>query len=94
MAHFFVQGKMPNPTKQLSAHQVYCKTLNSNFSASKQNVKNLVGDFGAIYVGIMHAKFQPSSLNGVKVGGCDRWMDRQGTSHHISNFPPHFALEG
>jgi len=46
---------MPNSPERLSAHQVYYKTLNLIFSASKQNIKNLVGDFGAIHLGIMHA---------------------------------------
>jgi len=40
-------------------------TLNLNISPSRQNIKNLVGYFGGIYVRIMHAKFQTSSLNGV-----------------------------
>jgi len=40
------------------AHLVYFKTLNLTFSASGQNIKNLVSNFGAIHVaGIMHAKF-------------------------------------
>jgi len=55
----------PASCERLSAHQVYCKTLNLIFSASKQDIKNLVGKFGAIHVGLMHAKFQPSSFNGV-----------------------------
>jgi len=32
-----------------------------------QNIKNLIGNFGAIHVGIMHAKFQASSFT--RVGG-------------------------
>jgi len=32
-----------------------------DISASWQNIKNLIGNFGAIYVGIMLAKFQASS---------------------------------
>jgi len=36
-------------------------TLNLNISASRQNIKNLIGNFGDIHVGIMHAKFQASS---------------------------------
>jgi len=64
---FFVQGKILNPPERLSAHQVYYKTSNLILSASKQNIKNLFGNFGAIHVGIMHAKCQPSSFNGVGV---------------------------
>jgi len=48
---------MPNPPERLSAYQVYCKTLNLIFSASKQNIKNLFGNFGAIHVETMQAKF-------------------------------------
>jgi len=55
----------------LRAHQVYNKTLNLNISASRQNIKNLIGNFGAIHVGKMHAKFQASSFTGV--GG--EWGD-------------------
>jgi len=38
--------------------------------------------------GIMHAKFQPSSFNGVggRRGG-DRRKDEQGMSRHVANFP-------
>jgi len=85
---------VPNPPEQLSAHQVYYKTLNLIFSASKQNIKNLVGNFGAIHVGIMHAKFQPSSLSGMKGGGGDRQKGRPMTSRHIYNFSHRFAWEG
>jgi len=59
--------------------QVYYKTSNLIFSASMQNIKNLVGNFGAIHVGVMHAKFQPSSFNGVGGGG-DRQKDGQMSS--------------
>jgi len=47
---------MPNPPKQPFA---------------RQNIKNLISNFGAIYVGIMHAKFQASSFT--SVGG--EWGD-------------------
>jgi len=63
------------------------------FSASKENIKNLAGNFGAIHVGIMCTKFQPSSFNGVGGGG-DRQKDGQGTSCHIANFPPRFPWVG
>jgi len=79
---------MTNSPNRLSAHQVQRKTLRLIFSASEQNIKNLVGIFGAICVGIMHAKFKPSSFND------DRWKDVQGTSRHIANFPLCFAREG
>jgi len=84
---FFVRVKMPNPPERLSAHQVYCKTLNLVFSASKQNIKNLVGNFGDIHVGIMYAKFQSSSFNSVGGGRGDRRKDEQGMSCHIANLP-------
>jgi len=45
--------------------------LKLNISASRQNIKNLIGIFGAIHVGIMHANFQASSFTGV--GG--EWGD-------------------
>jgi len=35
-------------------------------------MKNLVRNFGAIYVGNMHAKFQPFSFTGRGGGGGDR----------------------
>jgi len=63
---------MPNPPERLLTHQVYSKTLNLIFSASEQNIKNQVNNFGAIYLGIMHAKFQPLSFNGVGGRGGDR----------------------
>jgi len=49
------------------------KTLNLNTSASRQNIKNLVGNFEAIYVGNMIANFQVSSFT--SEGG--EWGDRQ-----------------
>jgi len=55
----------------LAAHLVYYITLNLNISASSQNIKNLINNFGAIHVGIMYAKFQASSFTGV--GG--KWDD-------------------
>jgi len=54
----------------------------------------LVGNFGAIHVGIMQAKFQPSSFNGVGRGGGERRKDEQGMSRHIANFPHCFAKQG
>jgi len=48
------------------AHPIYYRTLNLNISAYRQNIKNLVGNFEAIYVRIMHAKFQTSSSTGVE----------------------------
>jgi len=45
------------------AHLVYYITLNLNISASRQYIKNLMGTFGAVHVGIMHAKFQASSFS-------------------------------
>jgi len=44
-------------------------TLNLNISASRQKIKKLVGNFGAIHVRIMHANFQVSSFTGVGGGG-------------------------
>jgi len=60
---------MPNPPEQPfplppypdttffkePAHLVYNITLNLNISASWQNIKYLISNFGAIHVGIMHA---------------------------------------
>jgi len=55
------------------AHLVYYITLDLNISTSKQNIKNLIRNFGAIHVGIVHAKFQASSFT--SVGG--EWGDRR-----------------
>jgi len=41
------------------------KTLNINILTFRQNIKNLVGNFRAINVRIMHAKLNPSSFNGM-----------------------------
>jgi len=79
-----------------SAHLVYYITLNLNISASEKNIKNLMRNFGAIRVVIMHAKFQASSFIGV--GG--EWGDR--LTHEVIpnpyskflNFPLHFGLGG
>jgi len=43
-----------------------------NISASGQNIKNLVGNFGVICVGNMHANFQPLSSTGMRGGGDGR----------------------
>jgi len=64
-----------------------------NISASRQNIKNLIGNFWAIHVRVMHANFQASSLIGV--GG--EWGDRpflNGSLYKISKLPPCFAQEG
>jgi len=50
---------------------VNIKTLNLNISASGQNIKYLVDDFWALYVGNKHADFQVSSSTGVGV----KWGD-------------------
>jgi len=99
---FFVRGKMPNPYERLSAHQVYYKTLNLIFSASKQYIKNLDGNFGAIRIGIMHAKFQPLKLQWCgrrrrwqtkgRIVGRQAFLNR--SLYKISKLPPRFALEG
>jgi len=47
------------------AHPVYNITLKLNISASGQNIKNLVGNFGAIRVRIMYGKFQASNFTSV-----------------------------
>jgi len=47
--------------------------LNLNISASRQNIRNLVANFGPIYVENMLAKFQASRFTGV--GG--DWGDRR-----------------
>jgi len=47
------------------AHLVYYITLHLNISASRQNIKNLIGKFRAVHVGIVHAKFQAYSFAGV-----------------------------
>jgi len=47
------------------AHPVYHKTLNLKISVPRQNIENLISNFGAIYVGIMRAEFQTFSFTGV-----------------------------
>jgi len=49
-------------------------SLNLNISISRPNIKNLVSNFGAIYVGYMHANFQASCSPGMWRGGGDRRM--------------------
>jgi len=55
----------PQPTPLILINLVYYITFNLKISASRQNIKNLISNFGAIYVGIMHDKFQASSFTGV-----------------------------
>jgi len=52
------------PINQVKPGLIHYRTLNLNILAFKQNITNLVGNFGAIHMGIMHAKFQLSSFNG------------------------------
>jgi len=76
------------------------KTLNLNISDSTPNIKNLICNFGAINVKIMHANFQASSFTGV--GG--EWGDRQTHTgceallkrslYKISKLLPNFAWDG
>jgi len=40
--------------------------LNLKISTFRQNIKNLVGNFGGIHARILHAKFQVSSSTGVE----------------------------
>jgi len=55
------------------AHLVYHITLSLNISASRQKIKNLISNFVAIHVAIMHAKFQASCFTGVG----EEWGDRR-----------------
>jgi len=48
--------------------------LNLNISDSRQNIKNLVGTFGALHVGNIHANFQASCFPGMGKG-MRRWME-------------------
>jgi len=71
--------------------------LNLNISDSRQNIKNLVGTFGALHVGNIHANFQASNSTGV--GGGDRRKDRRqailaGTVIKFLNSPLRFASGG
>jgi len=52
-----------------------------------QNIKNLVGNFWAIYVGIMHAKFKPPSFTGMGGGGGDRFKEGRTNDKHSCNEP-------
>jgi len=51
------------------AHLVYYITLNLNISASGQNIKNLIGNFGAIHVG-----YYACQISGVLLYWCGRRM--------------------
>jgi len=66
-----VRGKMPKPPSDPFHPLIHYITLSLNISISRQNVKNQVGYFGAIHVGITHAKFDASNSTGV--GG--EWGD-------------------
>jgi len=57
-----------------------------NISASRQNIKNLIGNFGAIYVGNMHTKFQPSSTKCVGGRGGVRWRGGGAGSPLVCDF--------
>jgi len=56
-------------------------TLNLNISASRHDIKNMVGNFGALHVGNMHANFQASSSTSMGGGGGD------GQIQDITHFP-------
>jgi len=66
---------MPNPTERPIPPLIHYITLNINISTLKQISKNLVGNLGGIYVRIMHAKFQASSLPHVGGEWGGRWTD-------------------
>jgi len=55
---FFVRGKMANAPKRPIHSLIHYITLNLNIATCRHNMKNLVNNFGGIYVRIMHAKFQ------------------------------------
>jgi len=57
---FFISFQIMGATKRCKY-----KTLNLNISASWQNIKNLISNFGDIHVSIMHVNFQVSSFTGV-----------------------------
>jgi len=60
------------------------KLWTANISASRQNIKNLIDNFRAIHVRIMHANFQVSSFTGVGGEWGGRQMDtgHQGREHY------------
>jgi len=62
-------------------------TLNNNISASRQDIKILLHRFWAIYVRIMHAKFQPSSFKTVGEDRGDIQSDAHVTSRHFASIP-------
>jgi len=80
-------------------HPVDNITLNLNILASRQNINNLVCNFGAIYLRIMHAKSQASSSTGVggewgdiKKEGCHSWSLYKISTKFLS--PPLLRSEG
>jgi len=90
---------MPNYPKQLSAHQVYFKTLNLIFSASKQKIR-LVTLEPSMW-GLCMPNFSPlTSMVWEEVEVTDRRTGGQTSSileqipYKISKLPPCFAWEG
>jgi len=92
---FLVWKKMPNPPKRpLSWLTMFLRGQPIWFTiAYRQNINNLMRKFGAIHVGIMHAKFKASGVGG-------EWGDRHtrdvrpGSYTKFLNFPLRFALDG
>jgi len=72
---FFVHGKMPNAPEQPIPPFIHYITLNLNILTSRQNIKNLVGNFEGIHLRIMHAKFQASKSPGVEGECSDRHQE-------------------
>jgi len=66
--------------------------LNLNISASRQDIKNLVGKFLAINMMIIPAKFQPSSSTGM--GGKWSLYKKYEPYNENSKFPPSLRSGG
>jgi len=67
------------------------KTLNSNISASRQNIKNLNCNFGDIHIRIMHANFQASIF---RCGRRMSWGTYSPSLYKISKLSLCFASAG
>jgi len=93
----FCAEKNAKPLQATHSPLNYYITLNLNISTSRQNIKNLIGNFGGIHVRIMQAEFQASSFNGVGGEWCDRqkeWRTTTLATIHNGIFNSSLALLG
>jgi len=81
----FCVGKNAKPSGAIDPPiLIHYITLNLNISASRQDIKILLARFWAIYVRILHDKFQLSSFKTVGENRGYGQSDAQGTSRHFA----------